>query len=128
MSKSRFRMDWKWPNNTAPHPYIDTLSQIRRRLAEQAAEEIEHFDIIKESWSRQRASHSSDSSFQDNSMERLKDTAWRLAQVHSAIVEHEKLQVWERLAGSIVSEVGVVGRKMEALPAMLDELLSRFGK
>ncbi len=104
--------------NSAPYPYTDTLCQLRRRLAEQAEAEVEEFDRSKENCSEFRELH----------WERLKDTAWRLAQVHSAIIEHEKLRIWERVAGSIISEVGVVGRKMEALPAMLDELLSRFSR
>ena len=98
--------------------YLRVLNQAANRLSIEAISDINEVDRSKEGAS----------AFQEVAMERLKDTAWRLAQVHSAIVEHEKLQVWERLAGSIVSEVGVVGRKMEALPAMLDELLSRFSR
>ncbi len=111
-------MDWKLPTNQDPYPFNSTLRMVRRRLAEQAEAEVEEFDRSKENCSEFRELH----------WERLKDTAWRLAQVHSAIIEHEKLRIWERVAGSIISEVGVVGRKMEALPAMLDELLSRFSR
>ncbi len=111
-------MDWKLPTNSAPFPYADTLRLVRNRLAEQAEAEVQEFDRSKEDASEFRELH----------LERLKDTSWRLAQVHSAIVEDEKLRTWERVAGSIVSEIGIVGRKMEALPAMLDELLSRAGK
>lgn len=111
-------MDWKLPTNSAPFPYTDTLRRVRRRLAEHAEAEMEEFDRSKEV----------SSEFPELNWERLKDTSWRLAQVHSAIVEDEKLRTWERVAGSIVSEIGIVGRKMEALPAMLDELISRFGK
>jgi len=91
---------------------------VRRRLAEQAEAEVEEFDRSKENASEFRELH----------WERLKDTAWRLAQVHSAIIEHEKLRIWEQVASSIIGEVGVVGRKMEALPAMLEDLLARFSR
>ncbi len=111
-------MDWKLPTNEDPYPCNSTLRMVRRRLAEQAEAEVEEFDRSKENCSEFRELH----------WERLKDTAWRLAQVHSAIIEHEKLRIWERVAGSIISEVGVVGRKMEALPAMLEDLLARFSR
>ena len=98
--------------------YRRVLGQLANRLSIEAISDLNELDRSKESASE----------FSHIAMERLKDTSWRLAQVHSAIVEHEKLQVWERLAGSIVSEVGVVGRKMEALPAMLEDLLARFSR
>ena len=98
--------------------YLRVLNQAANRLSIEAISDINEVDRSKESASE----------FHHMAMDRLKDTAWRLAQVHSAIIEHEKLRIWERVAGSIISEVGIVGRKMEALPAMLDELLSRFGR
>jgi len=91
---------------------------VRRRLAEQAEAEIEEYDRSKEVAPESLDLH----------WERLKDTSWRLAQVHSAIIEHEKLRIWEQVASAVMSEVGVVGRKMEALPAMLEELLGRFSR
>jgi len=111
-------MDWKLPTNSAPYPCNDTLRMVRRRLAEQAEAEIEEYDRSKEVAPESLDLH----------WERLKDTSWRLAQVHSAIIEHEKLRIWEQVASAVMSEVGVVGRKMEALPAMLEELLGRFSR
>lgn len=98
--------------------YLQVLRQLQRRLALEACADIDEFDRSKEGGSE----------FQSVSMERLKDTAWKLAQVHGAIVEHEKLIIWERIASSVISEVGVVGRKMEVMPALLEKLLSRFGQ
>ena len=111
-------MDWKLPTNQAPYPINSTLRMVRSRLAEQAEAEMEEYDRSKEVAPDSLDLH----------WERLKDTSWRLAQVHSAIIEHEKLRIWERGAGSIISEVGFVGRKMEALPAMLEDLLTRFSR
>ena len=96
--------------------YLQVLRQLQRRLALEACADIDEFDRSKEGGSE----------FQNVAMERMKDTAWRLADVHIAIVEDEKIRIWERVAGSIISEIGVVGRKMEAMPALLEKLLSRF--
>ncbi len=95
---------------------IYVLRQLRSRLAIEACADMQEFDRSKDGGSE----------FQNVAMERMKDTAWRLADVHIAIVEDEKIRIWERVAGSIISEIGVVGRKMEAMPALLEKLLSRF--